>query len=69
MDSKLELRRKVPDKNDMQNLEGREKEGGREREEEEEGALDVCFGTQWYLQRYGEQGGSSQWKYVRKLML
>ena len=31
MDSKLKLRRKVPDKNDMQSLEGREKERERER--------------------------------------
>ena len=36
MHSKLKLKRKVPDKNDMQSLEGREREKG--------GALDVCLG-------------------------
>ena len=42
MGSKLKLRRKVPDKNDMQSLEGRERER-EEEEEEEEGALVVCL--------------------------
>ena len=35
MDSKLKIRRKVSDENDMQSLEGRERE--RESEEEKEG--------------------------------
>ena len=34
MDSKLKLGRKVPDINDMQSLEGRERERGGEEEEE-----------------------------------
>ena len=58
MDSKLKLRRKVPDKNDMQSLEGRERE--REKKKKKGGALDVCLGTQLCLQRYGEQSRSRQ---------
>ena len=45
MDSKLKLKRKVPDKNNMQSLEGREKE--REREKRRRRCLDVCLGIFW----------------------
>ena len=67
MDSKLKLRRKVPDKNDMQNLGGgggTERERKREREREKKKGAHSMFA----LNDYGQQSRSRQLKYARKSM-
>ena len=68
MDSKLKLRRKVPDKNDMQNLGGgggghRERERERREREKKKGAHSM-----YALNDYGQQSRSRQLKYARKSM-
>ena len=67
MDSKLKLRRKVPDKNDMQNLGGG---GGAQRERERERKREKKKGahSMFALNDYGQQSRSRQLKYARKSM-